>query len=49
MTNLKRLYYVDKEMRDIMKEYYLMKRNHTDLVIFLEDYNRYNVEIFRVY
>ena len=27
MTNLKKTFYEDKEMRDIMKEYYQIKRN----------------------
>ena len=31
MTNLKSMYYEDKGMQDIMKEFYLIKRN---LIIF---------------
>ena len=45
----------DKEMQDIMKEFYLIKRHliistfNNDFVKFLENGNRYKVEIFRVY
>ena len=29
MTKIKNTFYVDKEMQDIMKEFYLIKRNLT--------------------
>ena len=38
------MYYEDKEMQDIMNEYYQIKRN----LNFLEEYNRYRAEIFSV-
>ena len=55
MPILKSLNYVDKEMRDIVNGFYLIKRNliistfNTDFVNFLENGNRYKVEFFRVY
>ena len=52
MTNLKNTFYEDKEMRDIMKKYYQIKRNliiQHNFIKFLEDYNRYRAEIFSVY
>ena len=39
-TNLRSLYYEDKEMQDIMKKYYQIKRNlviYHNFVNFLED------------
>ena len=45
----------DKEMHDIMKEVYLIKRHriistfNTDFVNFLENGNRHKVKVFRVY
>ena len=51
MTNIKNTFYVDKEMQDIMKKYYQIKRNlviYHNFVNFLEDYNRYRAEIFSV-
>ena len=35
MTNLKRLYYEDKEMQDIMIEFYQIKRNFIISILFL--------------
>ena len=51
-TNLKNTFYVDKEIQDSMKEFYQIKRNliiQHNFTNFLEDYNRYRAEIFRVY
>ena len=39
MTNLKSLYYEDKEMRDIMKKYYQIKRNLLISILFLIQHN----------
>ena len=52
MTNLKSTFYVDKEMQDIMKKFYQIKRNlmiKHSFLNFLEDGNRYGAEIFSVY
>ena len=38
-TNLKSLYYEDKEMRDIMKEYYQIRRNLIISILFLIQHN----------
>ena len=52
MTNLKNTFYEDKEMHDIMKEFYQVKRNliiyHT-FTNFQEDYNEYGAEFFNVH
>ena len=38
--NLKSLYYEDKEMQDIMKKYYQIKRNLIISILFLFQHNR---------
>ena len=54
-TNLKNTFYMDKEIQDIKKEFYLIKRSFiistidTDFVNFLENGNGYNVEFFNVH
>ena len=40
MTNLKSLYYEDKEMQDIIMEYYLIKSNFIISILFLFQHNR---------
>ena len=52
MANLKNTFYEDKEMRDVMKKYYQIKRNlliQHNFIKFLEDYNRYIAEVLSVY
>ena len=39
-TNLKSLYYEDKEMQDIMNEFYQIKRNLIISFLFLIQHNR---------
>ena len=46
-TNLKNTFYEDKEIQDIMKEFYQIKKSN-NLTQFLEDYNRYEVQICSV-
>ena len=50
-TNLKNTFYVDREIQDIMKKYYQIKRNlkKHNITNFLEDYNRYGAENFNVH
>ena len=54
-TNLKNTFYEEKEIRDTMKNYYVIKRNLTistidiDFVNFLENGNRYKAEFFNVH
>ena len=48
----KNIFYVDKEMQDVMNEFYLIKRNlinYHNFINFLKGYNKYNVEFFNLH
>ena len=48
MTNLKSLYYEERETRDIMKKYYQMKQNFIISILFLIQYNNIHSRLISI-